>query len=73
MSWRAYSPITSSISCPISVKGKNILLAAHGNTLRAMLIILGENTPENINGAEIATGVPLTFEFDGSKIKRKAA
>lgn len=54
-------------------KGKNILLAAHGNTLRAMLIILGENTPENINGAEIATGVPLTFEFDGSKIKRKAA
>jgi 2,3-bisphosphoglycerate-dependent phosphoglycerate mutase len=54
-------------------KGKNILLAAHGNTLRAMLIILGENTPENINGAEIATGVPLTFEFDGSNIKRKAA
>jgi 2,3-bisphosphoglycerate-dependent phosphoglycerate mutase len=54
-------------------KGKNILLAAHGNTLRAMLIVLGENTPENINGAEIATGVPLTFEFDGSKIKRKAA
>jgi len=53
--------------------GKNILLAAHGNTLRAMLIVLGENTPENINNAEIATGVPLTFEFDGGKIKRKAA
>ena len=53
--------------------GKNILLAAHGNTLRAMLIILGENTPENINNAEIATGDPLTFEFDGSKAKRKAA
>lgn len=53
--------------------GKNILLAAHGNTLRAMLIVLGENTPENINSAEIATGMPLTFEFDGSKIKRKAA
>jgi 2,3-bisphosphoglycerate-dependent phosphoglycerate mutase len=53
--------------------GNNILIAAHGNTLRAMLIILGENTPEDINNAEIATGTPLTFEFDGSKAKRKAA
>jgi 2,3-bisphosphoglycerate-dependent phosphoglycerate mutase len=53
--------------------GKNILLAAHGNTLRAMLIVLGENTPENINSAEIATGAPLTFEFNGGKITRKAA
>lgn len=53
--------------------GKNILLAAHGNTLRAMLIILGQNTPENINGAEIATGVPLIFEFENGAIKRRAA
>jgi len=53
--------------------GKNILIAAHGNTLRAMLIVLGENAPENINNAEIATGAPLTFEFDGTKAKRKAA
>jgi 2,3-bisphosphoglycerate-dependent phosphoglycerate mutase len=49
--------------------GKNILLAAHGNSLRAMLIILGENTPENINTAEIATGVPLVFEFENGTLK----
>ncbi len=53
--------------------GKNILLAAHGNTLRAMLIVLGENTPENINSAEIATGVPLIFEYEDGKLQRKAA
>lgn len=53
--------------------GKNILLAAHGNTLRAMLIVLGENTPEDINKAEIATGVPLVFEYEGGKLHRKAA
>ena len=47
--------------------GKNVLLAAHGNTLRAMLIILGENTPENINTAEIATGIPFVFEGVGGK------
>ncbi len=53
--------------------GKNILLAAHGNTLRAMLIVLGENTPEDINKAEIATGVPLVFVYEGGKLHRKAA
>ncbi len=55
---------------PLVASGKNVLLAAHGNTLRAMLIILGENTPDNVNSAEIPTGVPLVFEMDhGRKIK----
>lgn len=49
---------------PLLEDGKNVLIAAHGNTLRAMLIILEENTPENINNAEIPTGVPLVFEMD---------
>jgi 2,3-bisphosphoglycerate-dependent phosphoglycerate mutase len=49
---------------PLIKAGKNVLVAAHGNTLRALLIILGENTPENINNAEIPTGVPLVFEYD---------
>lgn len=54
--------------------GKNVLLAAHGNTLRAMLIILGLNTPENINSAEIATGVPIILEYQNGALKgRKAA
>lgn len=52
---------------PLIDEGKNVLLAAHGNTLRAMLIILEENTPENISQAEIPTGVPLVFEFDGGQ------
>lgn len=45
-------------------QGKNILMAAHGNSLRAMLIILGVETPETINKAEMPTGVPLVFELD---------
>ncbi len=44
--------------------GKNILVAAHGNSLRALLIILGENTPENINETEIPTGSPLVLEYE---------
>lgn len=49
---------------PLLKDGKNVLLAAHGNTCRALLIILGERTPENINEAEIATGVPLYFQIN---------
>lgn len=55
---------------PDVLAGKNVLLVAHGNTLRAMLIILGEHTPETINTAEVATGVPLVFEYEnGKKVK----
>ncbi len=51
--------------------GKNVLIAAHGNSLRAMLIILGAETPETINQAEIPTGVPLVFELDNGSIQRR--
>lgn len=47
---------------PLLNDGKTVLIGAHGNTLRAMLIILGEHTPETINGAEIPTGKPIYWE-----------
>ena len=47
---------------PLLEEGKTVLVGAHGNTLRAMLIILGQHTPETINSAEIPTGKPLYFE-----------
>lgn len=53
---------------PLLKKGENVLLGAHGNTLRALLIILGQRTPENINEAEIPTGAPIVFEFENGKV-----
>ncbi|MBI1327206.1 MAG: 2,3-bisphosphoglycerate-dependent phosphoglycerate mutase [Alphaproteobacteria bacterium] len=44
---------------------KTILIAAHGNSLRALLIVLGLRTPENINETELATGEPMIFEIQG--------
>ena len=52
-------------------KGENVLIAAHGNSLRAMLIILGVETPETINEAEIPTGKPLIFELEDGEIKKR--
>ncbi len=53
--------------------GKNILVAAHGNSLRALLIILGVETPETINKAEMETGVPVVFELENGKIVKRYA
>lgn len=57
-------PYFENVIKPQMVLGKNILVAAHGNSLRALLIIIGENTPENINATEIPTGSPLVLEFE---------
>ncbi len=60
-------PYYESVIKPQMAAGKNILVAAHGNSLRALLIILGENTPENINATEIPTGSPLVLEFENGQ------
>lgn len=56
---------------PMLDEGKNILMAAHGNSLRAMLIILGVETPDSINEAEMETGVPVVFEMENGKILKR--
>jgi 2,3-bisphosphoglycerate-dependent phosphoglycerate mutase len=56
---------------PVLDAGENVLIAAHGNSLRAMLIILGAETPESINEAEMPTGVPLVFELQDGKIAKR--
>ncbi len=56
---------------PLVNEGENVLIAAHGNSLRAMLIILGAETPDTINKAEMPTGVPLVFEMEDGQIRNK--
>lgn len=55
---------------PLVQSGKNLLISAHGNSLRALLLILSEYTADEIPGVELPTGRPLVFEFiDGIKQK----
>mmetsp|Transcript_14155 Transcript_14155/g.20219 ORF Transcript_14155/g.20219 Transcript_14155/m.20219 type:complete len:257 (-) Transcript_14155:138-908(-) len=44
--------------------GKKILIAAHGNTLRALVKHLDGISEESITGLNIPTGVPLVYELD---------
>ncbi|MCL1672899.1 phosphoglycerate mutase [Chryseobacterium oranimense] len=43
---------------------KNVLIVAHGNSLRALIMYLEHLSPEEILKREIATGEPLTYVFD---------
>lgn len=56
---------------PLLMRGDNVLIAAHGNSLRGVLIVLGVETPETINQAEIPTGSPLVFELEDGKVRRR--
>ena len=53
---------------PLIDKGENILIAAHGNSLRAMMIELGMYEPEEISNIELPTGSPLCINLDQGRL-----
>ena len=44
--------------------GKKVIIAAHGNSLRALVKYLDDISDEEIVGLNIPTGVPLVYELD---------
>jgi len=53
---------------PLIMDNKNILIAAHGNSLRAILIKVGLYKPEEISSIELPTGSPLCLEYDNGRL-----
>ena len=53
---------------PLLDQNKSILIAAHGNSLRAMMIELGMYKPEEISSIELPTGSPLCINLDKGKL-----
>jgi len=53
--------------------GKNVLVSAHGNSLRAIVMKLDKLTKEQVLKLEIPTGIPIVYEFDkkGKIISKK--
>ena len=49
---------------PDLATGKTILVAAHGNSLRALVKHLDEISDDDIAGLNIPTGIPLLYELD---------
>lgn len=48
---------------PKLMENKNVLVVAHGNSLRALFVHLGLKTPENIGDFEIATCIPIKINL----------
>lgn len=44
--------------------GRNVIVAAHGNSLRSMIMRLDQLTPEQILKVELGTGVPIVYRLD---------
>ena len=49
---------------PRVMRGQRVLVAAHGNSLRALVMVLDHLNTATIAGLEIATGVPLVYHLD---------
>jgi 2,3-bisphosphoglycerate-dependent phosphoglycerate mutase len=49
---------------PMLKSGKNILVVAHGNSLRALVMYMEGLTPEQILAKEIPTGTPYVYDLD---------
>lgn len=58
---------------PRIAEGKNVIVAAHGNSLRAMIMILEGLSGDEILQRELATGAPILYRLgaDGRSIDRK--
>lgn len=52
-------------------ENKNVLISAHGNSLRALCKYLFKISDQKINELEIPTGNPLVVEFDNSFVVKK--
>jgi len=57
-------PCWHDVIAPDLIADKNILIAAHGNSLRALVKMLDDVSDEEITGVNIPTGVPLAYELD---------
>ena len=65
-------PYFTSKILPLVRAGQNILVAAHGNSLRSIVMQLDGLTKEEVLKLEIATGAPILYEIDANgKVLKK--
>jgi 2,3-bisphosphoglycerate-dependent phosphoglycerate mutase len=63
-----FLPLWNEEIAPTILSGKKVLIAAHGNSIRALIQHLENLTPEQIMEVNVPTGIPLMYELD-SKLK----
>lgn len=57
---------------PRVLRGEHVLVSAHGNSLRALVMVLDKHTPDSITKLNIDTGVPMIYRLNAdSTVKSK--
>jgi 2,3-bisphosphoglycerate-dependent phosphoglycerate mutase len=51
---------------PHLIAGDNVLIAAHGNSLRSIIMMLDRLSPDEVTALELATGVPIVYDLDAA-------
>ena len=59
-----FLPYWHATIAPALQAGQRVLIAAHGNSLRALVKYLDQISDEEIPGLNIPTGIPLVYELD---------
>ncbi|MES1989564.1 MAG: 2,3-bisphosphoglycerate-dependent phosphoglycerate mutase [Pseudomonadota bacterium] len=57
-------PYFNSEILPRVLKGERVLIAAHGNSLRALVMVLDKLSEKEILEVNIATGAPIVYKLD---------
>ncbi|HMA58407.1 MAG TPA: 2,3-bisphosphoglycerate-dependent phosphoglycerate mutase [Pseudolabrys sp.] len=50
---------------PRVLRGERVLVSAHGNSLRALVMVLDKHTPDSITKLNLDTGVPMIYRLNG--------
>jgi len=59
-------PCWNDVIAPQLRAGKNVLISAHGNSMRALVKMLDEVSDDEIVGFNIPTGIPMEYKLDDS-------
>jgi 2,3-bisphosphoglycerate-dependent phosphoglycerate mutase len=63
-----FLPLWEADIAPAIKSGKRVLIAAHGNSIRALVKHLDNVSDADITGLNIPTGIPLVYELDDNLI-----
>jgi 2,3-bisphosphoglycerate-dependent phosphoglycerate mutase len=59
-----FLPVWHEIIAPVISQGKQVIIVAHGNSIRALIKYLDQMSDQDIMELNIPTGMPLVYELD---------
>ncbi|XP_068638362.1 2,3-bisphosphoglycerate-dependent phosphoglycerate mutase 1-like [Aristolochia californica] len=58
---------------PLLLSGKHVMIAAHGNSLRSIIMYLDKLTSQEVISLELSTGIPMLYIFKEGKFIRRGS